>query len=96
MANVNVRFELNDGWEDHLDLAPLMDSLGESITEDAKRYAPVDTGTLQESIRYAVQGKGEDIELRVGSDVEYSVYVEVGTSKMSAQPYLRPALETRR
>lgn len=30
----------------------------------------------------------------VGTSVEYSVYVEVGTSKMAAQPYLRPAVET--
>lgn len=29
----------------------------------------------------------------VGTDVEYSVYVEFGTSRMSAQPYLRPAIE---
>lgn len=29
----------------------------------------------------------------VGSAVEYSVYVEFGTSKMAAQPYLFPAAE---
>ena len=29
---------------------------------------------------------------QVGSDVEYAVYVEYGTSKMKAQPYLRPAV----
>ena len=29
----------------------------------------------------------------VGTNVEYSVYVEFGTSKMEAQPYLRPAIE---
>lgn len=29
----------------------------------------------------------------VGSGVEYAVYVEVGTYKMGARPYLRPALE---
>jgi len=28
----------------------------------------------------------------VGTDVEYSVYVEFGTSEQQAQPYLRPAL----
>lgn len=32
----------------------------------------------------------------VGSDVEYAAYVEFGTSKMAAQPYLRPALEEAR
>lgn len=29
----------------------------------------------------------------VGTPVEYSVYVELGTSRMAAQPYLRPAVE---
>jgi hypothetical protein len=33
---------------------------------------------------------------RVGTDVEYSIYVEFGTSKMAAQPYLRPAIEEAR
>ena len=28
-----------------------------------------------------------------GTPVEYAVYVELGTSKMAAQPFLRPALE---
>ena len=29
----------------------------------------------------------------VGTDVEYAVHVEFGTSQMAAQPYLRPAAE---
>lgn len=32
-------------------------------------------------------------EYRVGTNVEYAVYVEFGTSRMEAQPYLRPAAE---
>lgn len=32
----------------------------------------------------------------VGTNVEYSVYVEFGTYKMAAQPYLRPAVEAAR
>lgn len=30
-------------------------------------------------------------EYVVGTNVEYAVYVEFGTSRMEAQPYLRPA-----
>jgi len=30
---------------------------------------------------------------KIGTNVDYSVYVEYGTRKMSAQPYLRPALD---
>lgn len=29
----------------------------------------------------------------VGTNTEYAVYVEFGTSRMAAQPYLRPAVE---
>lgn len=29
----------------------------------------------------------------VGTNVEYAVYVEFGTSRLAAQPYLRPAAE---
>lgn len=36
---------------------------------------------------------GGDTVYLVGSNVQYSVYVEFGTSKMQAQPYLRPAVD---
>ena len=32
----------------------------------------------------------------VGTNVEYAPYIELGTSKMSARPYLRPAFENNR
>lgn len=32
-------------------------------------------------------------EYRVGTNVEYAVYVEFGTASQQAQPYLRPAAE---
>lgn len=35
----------------------------------------------------------ESVEWTIGTSVEYSVYVEVGTSTQQAQPYLRPALK---
>ncbi len=33
------------------------------------------------------------VEYRVGTNVEYAIYVEFGTSSNQAQPYLRPAVE---
>lgn len=36
----------------------------------------------------------EEAEWVVGTNVEYSVYVEFGTSRQAAQPYLRPAVES--
>ena len=55
----------------------------------AKNLSPVDTGNLKGSITHAV---GKD-DARVGTNVEYAPYVEYGTSKMAAQPYLRPAVD---
>ena len=55
----------------------------------AKTLSPVDTGNLRGSITHEVNPDNA----KVGTNVEYSPYVEYGTSKMSAQPYLRPALD---
>lgn len=56
----------------------------------AKDYCPVDTGTLRNSISHAVD-ESEDMAI-IGTNVEYAAYVELGTSRMSAQPYLQPAV----
>lgn len=45
-------------------------------------------GNLKSSLTYSVSPK----EARVGTNVDYSIYVEMGTRKMSARPYLKPAL----
>lgn len=55
----------------------------------AKRACPVDTGNLRNSITHAVES-GEDA-VYVGTNVEYAPYVEMGTSRTAAQPFLRPA-----
>lgn len=55
----------------------------------AKRACPVDTGNLRNSITHAVDA-GEKA-VYVGTNVEYAPYVELGTSKMDARPFLRPA-----
>jgi HK97 gp10 family phage protein len=47
----------------------------------------VDTGNLRNSITHTSDGKAAYI----GTNVEYGKYVELGTVKMAAQPYLRPA-----
>lgn len=58
------------------------------ILRSAIRIVPVDTGNLQRSIEAIYEGE----TLHVGSQVHYAAYVEGGTPKMAAQPYLRPAL----
>ena len=56
----------------------------------AKAACPVRTGVLRNSIAHEPKSATEEA---VGTGVEYAPYVELGTCKMSAQPYLRPAVE---
>ena len=60
-----------------------------AATADAQRYAPVATGVLRSSISYVRKGPGS---YSIIATAPYAVYVELGTSRMAAQPYLRPAL----
>ena len=58
----------------------------------AKNLAPVDTGYLKNSIQMDLSRLSELVgEVAVGA--EYAVYVEFGTSRMVAQPYMTPAAE---
>ena len=56
----------------------------------AKQLCPVDTGRLRNSITHAQVD--EDTEV-IGTNVKYAPFVELGTKKQKAQPYLRPAAE---
>lgn len=58
-----------------------------AIERDAKINAPVDTGNLRASITTKVK----NLEGEVGTNVNYAGYVEFGTYKQAAQPYLYPA-----
>lgn len=59
----------------------------------AKRLCPVDTGRLRSSITNEIGQDGGGLVALIGTNVEYAPYVELGTSKMAAQPFLLPALE---
>ena len=54
----------------------------------AKYYVPVDTGNLRSSIGT----EGDNNKAIVGASAEYAAYVEFGTVRMEAQPYMRPAV----
>lgn len=48
----------------------------------------VDTGRLRNSITHAT----DEDSAYIGTNVEYAPYVEMGTYKMKARPYLEPAV----
>ena len=66
-----------------------LEKIGLLVEGEAKLRAPVDSGTLKGSITHDVDKN----TVRIGTNLEYAGYVEKGTSKMRAQPYLTPALE---
>lgn len=84
-------------------LAEAMDAIGAAMQGHAQQLCPVDTGRLRNSITYRLGGGGYsfpghgaelgsgDKMVVVGSDVEYADYVELGTERTRAQPFLHPA-----
>lgn len=65
------------------------------IEGTAKAFCPVDTGNLRNSIGTTVTGDGRygAMEAEIGTDVEYAVFQEYGTSRMAPQAFLGPALD---
>ncbi len=76
-------------------VADLSTEMAENIVTIAKGLVPVDTGKLQESIRY----EGEYPSFTFISDatnkdgVQYGIFPEFGTSKQEPQPFLNPAVQ---
>lgn len=68
-----------------VDYSPIAETFGATVAEMARGMCPVDTGYLQSSI----SASGGTIT--VGAD--YAQYVEYGTWKSPAQPFLTPAVQ---
>ena len=64
-----------------------LNAIGAAAEANAKEICPVDTGRLRNSITHTQDGDNAYI----GTNVEYAPYVEFGTSRRKAKPYLRPA-----
>jgi HK97 gp10 family phage protein len=72
--------------------AAIVEKYGLAITGSAAQNAPVDTGALKNSIT-SESGMTGEMQFTVQDGVEYGVFVETGTHRMAAQPFLVPALE---
>lgn len=64
-------------------------AIGLTAESYAKADCPVDTGRLRNSITNAV--RTDEKAVYIGTNVEYAAFVELGTSRMKARPYLKPA-----
>jgi HK97 gp10 family phage protein len=67
-----------------------LEAIGLYVEGEAILRCPVDTGNLKGSLTHKVDKP--DKEVHIGTNVDYAAYVEKGTSRMRAQPYLEPAV----
>lgn len=84
--------------------AQLMQTMAAAVQEAAQRsaalarsLAPVgdgqDGGHLRDCIAWHVEVSDGYAQSEVTADNPHAAYVEMGTSRTAAQPYLRPALQ---
>lgn len=69
-----------------------VDRAAQQIATTARSLVPVDTGALRASIRVE-PGRDETSRTVVagGGGVEYAAFIEYGTSRAPAQPFMTPA-----
>jgi HK97 gp10 family phage protein len=79
----------------HDAITPALVKAGLVVAGQAKVLCPVDTGALQNSIGVERNTPGPG-DVTVSATMEYAAYVEWGTSRRAAQPYMRPALDAKR
>lgn len=95
-----MRFILHEAALDEgADAGELLDRLADDIADDMGRLAPVDTGDMVSTVRVLNRTAKDMRTIAVGGIkgkitgnlVDYVVFVERGTSKMAAQPFMAPA-----
>jgi len=77
----------------HQALAETLETHAQQVADDAKALAPVDTGTLRDSIEVV---KTDELHYQVVATAPYAAEVELGTSRQAAEPFLFPAFEATR
>jgi len=96
MINVEITLDFTG-----LDLNKIMQVVGEEVYKGAievqniaRVLVPVRTGSLRRSIQaYTLEQIRETLKVDVRANMPYAAYVEYGTRKMTARPYMRPAAE---
>ncbi len=69
-----------------------LENVADNIFKDAQQKCPVDTGTLKNSIK---KDKTGNKEYTISANTNYAIFIELGTKKMQAQPFLKPALKNK-
>jgi len=97
------------GHNGRLETVERLERITEIIRDEARILCPVKTGSLQRSIRaFKREGLGPGmlcsvgvsagnagvVNPKTGREVDYARFVEYGTSRRAAKPFLRPASAT--
>lgn len=70
----------------------LINDVGKEVTNDVYERAPKDKGDL--SLSYLEEsGMTGDLTFTIRDGVNYGIFLELGTSRMAAQPHVVPAME---
>jgi len=67
----------------------LLASWAADVKASARQLVPVRTGHLRQSIYAEVR----EWVVRIGAEATYAMFVEFGTRRMQARPYLYPAIQ---
>jgi hypothetical protein len=70
-------------------IADGLEDVGGQMEGRATQVVPVRTGFLRSTIYHRVDRGALTLEL--GATADYALYVEMGTRRMAAEPYIRPA-----
>jgi HK97 gp10 family phage protein len=68
-------------------LSSIMQEAGTAGVQEAQSRARVDTGAMRDATTWTQEGNTAG---KLGSSVDYAAANELGTSKMSAQPFITP------
>lgn len=82
---------MTPGWEIQLarHVSRIMDRLADDIADDARRFAPIDTGELRTSIRVHKRGP---FTRRIHAHAGHAAWVELGTRPHIIRPNSKKAL----
>lgn len=63
---------------------------GQRVQNKAMQLCPKDSSKLAGSIAYEVRGSGESMAVRVGTNIEYAIWVHEGTGIYAGKGYIYP------
>jgi HK97 gp10 family phage protein len=98
VARVDVNTSAVRSLADDADMKRMLQRIGDDIARDAAAAAPKRSGAMAASIHAEVDEDDGTAVVRVSFDADhfYGLFAEVGTSRIPARPFLRPALTKKR